>query len=286
MNTPAFRLTRPRKDAGPAVFSSPHSGDAYSDRFLRESQLDPLTLRSSEDAFVDDLFGAAPDMGAPLIAAVAPRAYVDLNRAETELDPAVVAVSARSGLNPRLAAGLGVIPRVVAEGRVIRAGRISRAEAEARIATYHRPYHETLRRLLSEARARHGYAVLYDCHSMPRDALRSHLASGGRRPDIVLGDRFGSACAPWVTEAARAAFMAEGFHVALNAPFAGGFITQCYGRPDKGFHALQIEIDRSLYMNERTIRRLRDFASVQARLSRVIAALAGAAPERLPYAAE
>ena len=282
-----FVLSAPTGLSGCTVFSSPHSGAYYPTEFLRSSQLDPLTLRSSEDAFVDDLFAAAPTHGAPLLAATFPRAYVDLNRAVGELDPAAIDIPRRPGLNPRIAAGLGVIPRVVAEGRVIRSGRMTLTEAQARLAQVHAPYHTALHHLLQTARADHGLAIVIDCHSMPHEALRLQTLPGGRqRPEIVLGDRFGTSCATWVTDLAYEAFTAAGFVVACNAPFAGGHITETYGVPSLGTHALQIEIDRSLYMDERRVARLPDFAAVRDRLTPVIATLARAGQSSQALAAE
>lgn len=269
-----------------AVFSSPHSGSDYAPAFLAASPLTPLQLRSSEDAFVDELYGAAPAYGAPLLAARIPRACIDLNRAPDDLDPALIAGASRRFLNARVAAGLGVIPRVVGEGRPIIVGKLSLAEAQARIAAGWHPYHDRLRALLADARAAHGAAVLFDCHSMPHDALNAAALVGGRRPDVVLGDRFGVACDRGVIDAAAAAFTAEGFRVARNAPFAGGYITQTYGRPQSGVHAVQIEIDRSLYMDEIRVERLPQFHEVAARLSRVVAGLAAIGPRALPMAAE
>lgn len=286
MKHAAYTLHLPEIAQGVAVFSSPHSGAEYPSQFLRESVLDELTLRSSEDAFVDELFSDAPTYGAPLLTARFPRAYVDLNRAETELDPAVIAMQRRAVLNPRLAAGLGVIPRVVAEGRAIRQGKITREAAENRIARCYRPYHTALRTLLDQTRAEHGVAVLFDCHSMPRDALRGTTTDNSQRPEIVLGDRFGSACSPWVMRAAVDAFRDAGFRVACNTPFAGGFITQSYGTPEKGVHALQIEVDRSLYMEERALNHLPQFDDVKGRISTVIERLAHIQPDRFALAAE
>lgn len=282
----SFELQEPRGALSRAVFSSPHSGRFYPEHFIRRSRLDPLSLRASEDAFVDELFGAAPEFGAPLIAATAPRAYVDLNRAPEELDPSVIEGVRATGLNPRIAAGLGVIPRVVAEGTAIYSGKISRAEAAERLARHHAPYHDALGRLLRRARALHAQAVLFDCHSMPSDALRSAPRVRGRRPEIVLGDRFGAAAADWAMAETQAAFEAAGFAVARNAPFAGGFITQRYGRPSQGWHAVQIEIDRSLYLDERRIEKRIDFAAVAQALRGVIARLCGREPLAAPLAAE
>ncbi|WP_316015424.1 N-formylglutamate amidohydrolase [Roseobacter sp. HKCCA0434] len=281
-----YELTGSEGRPGATVFSSPHSGAHYPDDFLRSSQLDPLTLRSSEDAFVHRLFASAPRHGAPLLSANYARAYVDLNRAASELDPALIDVPRRPGLNPRVAAGLGVIPRVVAEGRAIRSGRIPLATAQDRLDRVYHPYHIALGHLLEAARLREGAALLIDCHSMPRGALRHRDRNAAPRPQIVLGDRFGTACAPWITDLAQDAFTRAGFVVARNMPFAGGYITETYGRPSQGFHALQIEIDRSLYMDERRIRPLPGFDALRARLAPVIATLATALDVRRQLAAE
>jgi N-formylglutamate deformylase len=269
-----------------AVFSSPHSGSDYPAALFGRTLLEPLQLRSSEDAFVDELFGGAPAHGAPLLAARVPRACVDLNRAPDDLDPTLIAGASRRFLNPRIAAGLGVIPRVVAEGRPIIEGKLPLAEAQRRIALYWRPYHDRLRQLLAEARARFGMAVLFDCHSMPHDALGSAPAVRGRRPDLILGDRFGAACDRWLIDAAADIFASAGFAVARNAPFAGGYITQTYGRPPLGTHALQIEIDRALYMDEARIEPLPGFAGVAERIDEAVAQLATVGPRPARVAAE
>lgn len=282
----AFDLRMPRDVTSRAVFSSPHSGRAYPDEFLRTSVLTPLEVRSSEDAFVDSLFGAAPDHGAPLLAANLPRAYVDLNRAADELDPALIAGITRKGANARVAAGLGVIPRVVAEGRQIRLGKISQREAEDRLRLGYRPFHGMLRTLLDEQAGRFGIAILFDCHSMPHDALASAPLVRGRRPDVILGDRFGASCGRWLSDAALSIFVEQGFVVARNAPFAGGYITQNYGRPSRGIHTLQIEIDRALYMDEATLRPLPRFAEIADRLSHAIAVLTRLGEEPVAVAAE
>jgi N-formylglutamate amidohydrolase len=286
MANPVFSLRMPADRRSCAVFSSPHSGAAYPEDFMVRTQLEPLQLRSSEDAFVDELFGRAPDAGAPLLAARVPRACVDLNRAPDDLDPALIAGAVRRYLNPRIAAGLGVIPRVVGEGRAIIDGKLPLAEAERRLADFWHPYHAKLRQLLDEARAAFGTAILFDCHSMPHDALGSAPLVWGRRPDVILGDRFGVACDRWLIDAADEVFTAEGFVVARNAPFAGGYITQTYGRPRQAVHALQIEVDRGLYMDETRIERLPGFASVAARLSAAVARLAAIGPRPVRVAAE
>ncbi len=281
-----FILEEPSAPFGRAVFSSPHSGRDYPLGFMREARLGPLALRASEDAFVDRLFACAPAFGAPLLAATAPRAFVDLNRAPEELDPAVVEGVRATGLNPRIAAGLGVIPRVVAEGAPIYWGKISRTEASHRLASRHAPYHQALAALMQRARERHGVAVLYDCHSMPSDALRAAPRVRGRRPEIVLGDRFGAAASEWATMQAQAAFEAAGFVVARNTPFAGGYITQRYGRPGQGWHAVQIEIDRALYMDEARIEPNAGYDALIAALRPVIAQLSFPTAQATPLAAE
>ena len=284
--TKPFTLTLPPSVSTPLVYSSPHSGSNYPAEFLATALLDPMEIRSSEDAYVDRLFACAPDHGAPLLAANLPRAYVDLNRSADELDPALVTGARRRGANPRVTAGLGVIPRVVAEGRVIRDGKIPLREAMKRLRLGYHPYHQTLTDLLEERRALFGHAVLIDCHSMPHDALTSAPLVRGRAPDVILGDRFGAACGRWVIDAAADLFQEAGFSVARNAPFAGGYITQNYGRPSRGVHALQIEIDRGLYMNERSLEPRPEFTEIAARIARVVAGLSGIGEAALPYAAE
>ncbi len=282
----SFCLNAPNVWSSCAVFSSPHSGSRYPRAFLDSGKLDAKAIRSSEDAYVDDLFASAPENGAPLLSARLPRAYVDLNRARDELDPALIEGIQRSVTNPRIAAGLGVIPRVVSEGRVIRDGKITSKEAMERLREVYDPYHNQLRALLKTQRDRHGMAILYDCHSMPHDALCSAPMVKGKRPDIVLGDRFGSSCMRWLMDAAQDIFAAQGFVVARNAPFAGGYITQFYGRPSQNIHAVQIEIDRALYMDELTLEKSGAFAEMEAALRKVVGQLAQQGGTALSLAAE
>jgi len=286
MQNPVYALRMPAERRSCAVFSSPHSGSEYPADFLARSSLSPLVLRSSEDAFVDELFATAPDAGAPLLAARVPRACIDLNRACDDLDPALIAGASRRYVNARIAAGLGVIPRVVGEGRPIMQGKMTLAEAERRIRENWHPYHERLRGLLAEARADFGLAILIDCHSMPHDALNAAPAIWGRRPNVILGDRFGAACERWLTDAAMDLLAAEGFIVARNALFAGGYITQTYGQPGRGVQALQIEIDRALYLEEVRVERRPEFDDVAARIGRVVTGIAALGPRRLSVAAE
>jgi len=236
---PSFCLRRPpAPSATPLVFASPHSGRHYPAELMQASVLDRSEIRRSEDAFVDQLIEAGLSHGAAILTATYARAFVDVNRAPYELDPAMFA----DGLpayaqadTARVAAGLGSIARIVAEGREIYARKLTFAEAEARIEAVHRPYHATLSGLMAEAHARHGKVLLVDWHSMPAAATRS-VGQGGC--DMVLGDRFGAACAPAVTQAAQDSLTALGYRVARNTPYAGGYTTELYGRPAQGVHAL------------------------------------------------
>ena len=286
MPAAAFDVLLPSTPASCVVFASPHSGRDYSWSFLRKTVLNEHAIRSSEDAFVDELFDCAPHFGAVVLKAGAPRAYVDLNRAADELDPALIEGARRIAHNPRVASGLGVIPRVVANGRAIYRGKITMAEAQERITKYWEPYHARLQSLLDTAHARHGQAVLIDCHSMPHEAMDGVARAGIRRPDVVLGDRFGAAASGEVVDRIESAFVDAGFVVTRNTPFAGAYITQAYGKPAKGQHAVQVEIDRSLYMNEPLIRPNGDFEAVQAALRRVVAEVATIGQGRIPLAAE
>ncbi|PVA10546.1 N-formylglutamate amidohydrolase [Pelagivirga sediminicola] len=283
----AFHLHHPDRRDTCCVFASPHSGRDYPAWFVQGSPLDALTIRSSEDAFVDQLFSAAPRYGAPLLLAGAPRAFVDLNRSADELDPALIDGVRQSGHNPRVAAGLGVIPRVVAGGRAIHTGKLPLAEAERRLDRIWRPYHAALAAEMEHAHTLFGRAILIDCHSMPREAMDGTVRPGARRPDVVLGDRYGASSAPEITDGIEQAFAAAGLTVARNTPFAGAYVTQTYGRPSRGRHAIQIEIDRALYMDEKKVRPSADFTAFCALLDGVvgrIAAIGRAAS--MPLAAE
>ena len=282
----SFDLFEPMEPASAAVFSSPHSGCHYPRALTRNTHLSDTALRSSEDAFVDELFCAAPHFGAPLIAARLPRAYVDLNRSAEDLDPALIRDVPKGPRSPRINAGLGVIPRVVADSRVIMHGKLSLSDAKARIAEVHTPYHSALASLMRRARQANGFAVLFDCHSMPHDALVGSPLVNGTRPEIVLGDRFGASCDRWIMDTAMDIFTSAGFRVARNAPFAGGYITQTYGRPAKGFHALQIEIDRALYMDEERILKKPRFASFQRQITGLVRTLAAIGRDGMAIAAE
>ncbi|GAA6209166.1 N-formylglutamate amidohydrolase [Cognatishimia sp. WU-CL00825] len=267
----AFILDRPAECTSSVVFASPHSGNDYPEWFLKRTILPGLAIRSSEDAFVDRLFDHAPEVGAPFLRAAAPRAFIDYNRSAEELDPALIAGVRKLGNNPRVASGLGVIPRVVANGQPIYRGKLRLEEAEERLNGYWRPYHLALQGLLDDARAQFGQAILIDCHSMPREALDASGGSKARRPQIVLGDRFGASADPRVINGVEAAFVNAGFVVSRNAPFAGAYVTQNYGRPSRNQHAIQVEIDRSLYMDETRITPNANFEAFRQSLRSAIA---------------
>lgn len=270
----SYLLRQPEARTTSVVFASPHSGRIYLPAFLRQVILDQHEIRSSEDAFVDDLFGSAVRHGAPLLTAQSPRAFVDLNRGPEEMDPAAIEGIRRVAHNPRISSGLGVIPRVVSNGRAIYNGKLTLKEAHERIANVWHPYHDTLQALMDEAHQSFGEAILIDCHSMPHEALENVGPPGAMRPDVVLGDRFGAAAASSVVERVEAAFASAGFKVARNMPFAGAYICQHYGRPSRRHHALQIEIDRSIYMDEKHIKPNANYDAFKATLDGVIGELA------------
>ena len=271
MTHAAYTLHSPAVRSSCVVFASPHSGRAYPVDFLARSRLDDRAIRSSEDAFIDDLFADAPRHGAPLLAALTPRAYVDFNRAPEELDPALIDGVRRLSPNPRVASGLGVIPRVVAGGRAIYDGKITLEEAHARITRHWRPWHDCLQTLLDESGRLFGRSILIDCHSMPHEAL-DNIA--GPRPDVVIGDRFGASAAGAVVAGVEAALTGAGLRVVRNAPFAGAYVAQHYGKPVRRQHALQIEIDRALYMDEATLEKRADFDDLRRLMGEVAARIA------------
>ena len=282
----AFNLFLPDRRLTSVVFASPHSGRHYPQSFLHASVLDEHAIRTSEDAFVDQLLDCAPSLGAPLLLAMAPRAYLDLNRGVDELDPAVVEGANIFAHNPRVVSGLGVIPRVVAGGRAIYHGKIPMAEARIRIRDHWYPYHDRLQQLLDESRQLFGQAILIDVHSMPHEAMESIAARAGRRPEIVIGDRYGAAASAPIVDRVEAAFHARGFHVARNAPFAGAYIAQTYGRPGINQHTVQIEMDRALYMNEQDICPNDRFQSFRQTLSEIMAEIADIGRDGVALAAE
>ncbi len=264
---PPFILTEPEGQTIPFVFNAPHAGAIYPASFLAASRLDPMALRRSEDAFVDELFSAVPDLGAPLLAARFPRAYLDLNREPYELDSRMFDGRLPPFANTRsmrVAGGLGTIPRIVADGQEIYQARLPVDEALHRIEWLYKPYHRTLRQLVRRTAESFGQAVLIDCHSMPSSSVSR---DDGTKADIVLGDRYGTSCATLLIDLVEAALRGRGYTVVRNKPYAGGFITEHYGEPALGRHALQIEINRALYMDERAMQKKPGFGALSADLS-------------------
>lgn len=288
---PPFALAAPALQRVPFVFNSPHSGRFYPPRFLAMSRLDAHAIRRSEDCYVDQLFGGAVALGAPMLVANFPRAYLDVNREPWELDPRMFDGPLPPYANTRsarVAGGLGTVPRLVGEGQEIYAGRLTLTEAVMRVESIYKPYHEALGQLLSSTHAAFGFGVLIDCHSMPASV---RAGDGAIKPDFIVGDRFGTACAPALTEAAIAILLGMGYNVAHNKPYAGGFITEHYGRPSQGLHALQIEVNRGLYLNERTYEPTTGFAPLAADLTRFCAGMMAIPdgliePDAPPLAAE
>jgi N-formylglutamate amidohydrolase len=273
---PPFEVVAPGEHRLPLVFNSGHSGSFYPDCFLAASRLDKNAIRRSEDSYVDELIASAAGLGAPLLKANFPRAWLDVNREPYELDPKMFAGSLPTYANVRsvrVAGGLGTIARIVSESEEIYAAPLPVEEALARIDAVYKPYHRTLRQLVIDARAAFGLAVLVDCHSMPSSVRGAH---GRLRPDIVLGDRYGTSCSSQLTDLAAQILTRFGYSVSRNKPYAGGFITEHYGQPGRGLHAVQVEINRRLYMDERSLERTAGFNRLQSDLARLVRELAEA----------
>ncbi len=274
---PPFDVLEPQSLACPLVLSSPHSGSIYPSRFLASARLDAVALRRSEDAFVDALFSGAVELGVPLIRARFPRAYLDLNREPYELDPRMFDGRLPDHVNTRsvrVAGGLGTIARVVGESQEIYAGRLRVQEGLDRIERLYKPYHAALRRLLDRALNLFGIAVLVDCHSMPSTpALASTGVDKRLKTDFVLGDRYGTSCDRSLVDVLEQAIRSSGYVVQRNKPYAGGYITEHYGAPLSGCHAVQIEINRSLYMDERQLEKTGRFDAIVADMTTAVSAL-------------
>lgn len=290
----AFVFTPPaapssNEDMGPhsgmkasLLLTSPHSGAHYPKSFIDASRLDAHAIRQSEDMFVDALLAKAPAHGIGVLSANYPRAYVDLNRAPYELEQALFKDALPAHIDrhsARAAAGLGTVPRLVAENTPIYDGKLSFAEAERRIQNVYHPFHRKLRDTLHTLLHSFGYAVLLDTHSMPSQATR--LSSVGRRIDFVLGDRYGRSCDARLSDWLERDLTARGWQVARNKPYAGGFITDRYGRPADGMHAMQIEINRAIYMDENNYTKHAGFARLQNDLTELVASFATALPALL-----
>lgn len=267
-----FEIRLPAEQTVPFVFNSPHSGRDYPEEFLSASRLDRHSIRRSEDYYVDQLFDAAPQIGAPLLAAHFPRAFIDVNREPYELDPRMFEGRVPSFINAnsmRVAGGLGTIPRLVAENMEIYGQRLSMEDGLERIDRFYRPYHDRLRGLLVKTHSRFGYGVLVDCHSMPANAQ----TGSPERPDFVIGDRYGTSATEALSRLAVSILQDLGYTVTRNKPYAGGFITEHYGRPARGLHAIQIEINRGLYVNEQTFEKTNGFAGLSSDLTHFVSLL-------------
>ncbi len=271
----AIEICAPTQLGSPVIFASPHSGRRYPTELLRMSRLDRHALRQSEDCYVDLLFDAAPAHGAPLLRALFPRAWVDVNRSRDELDqrmfvdPLPAIADTRSN---RVRAGLGVIPRIVADGQDIYERKLKFFEARRRLAACYDPYHQALTQLIAAARSKFGCAILIDCHSMP-SAGGAPFREGEKPIDFVLGDRFGASCAGAAPALVEQVLGSAGYLVSRNAPYAGGHVATAYGRPSEGVHVLQIEINRALYLDERRITRTAGFDRLKRNIEPLIAAL-------------
>jgi N-formylglutamate amidohydrolase len=274
-----FEVDRPASQTMPFVFASPHSGINYIDSFVKASRLDPLALRRSEDSFVDDLYAEVPNCGAPLLKALFPRAFVDPNREAYELDPRMFDEPLPKFVNsnsPRVFAGLGTVPRVVTNGDEIYPGKISYKEAKHRIETCYFPYHAMLRNLIDETKQQFGKCILIDCHSMPSIGGPMDEDMGTQRVDVVLGNKHGASCAPELINFVENHLKELGLIVRRNHPYAGGYTTRHYGAPENGIHALQIEVNRIIYMDEETITRNDGFADLKSQITSFLNTLAAA----------
>jgi N-formylglutamate amidohydrolase len=249
--SPPFEIVEPAEWRAPIIFNSPHSGSVYPHDFLNASRIDLAALRRSEDSFMDELIGGLSARGFPTVRVNFPRSYVDVNREPYELDPRMFIGRLPSFANTRsmrVAGGLGTIPRVVGDGQEIYRERISVDDALARIEALYKPYHRALRRLINKAHQAFGVVVLVDCHSMPSIGVSRDEP---RRPDVVIGDRYGTSCAPLLPDMVEETMRALGYSTARNKPYAGGFITEHYGNPASGLHTVQVELNRAIYMDER-----------------------------------
>ena len=262
--SPPFEIVEPARWRAPIIFNSPHSGSVYPGEFLRASRIDLAALRRSEDSFMDELIGHLSDRGFPVVRVNFPRSYVDVNREPYELDPRMFTGRLPSFANTRsmrVAGGLGTIPRVVGDGQEIYRERISVEDALGRIDQLYKPYHRALRRLINKAHQTFGTVILVDCHSMPSVGVSRDEP---KRPDIVIGDRYGTSCAPLLPDVVEEVLSGRGYSIGRNKPYAGGFITEHYGNPASGLHTIQLELNRAIYMDERRRERGARFAQVLA----------------------
>jgi N-formylglutamate amidohydrolase len=272
--SPPFEIVEPANWRAPIIFNSPHSGSVYPAEFLDASRIDLPALRRSEDSFMDELIAGLSDQGFPTVRVHFPRSYVDVNREPYELDPRMFAGRLPSFANTRsmrVAGGLGTIPRVVGDGQEIYRERLTVEDALSRIEALYKPYHRALRRLINKAHQAFGAVVVVDCHSMPSIGVSRDEP---RRPDVVIGDRYGTSCAPLLPDMVEATMSQLGYSVGRNKPYAGGFITEHYGNPASGLHAIQLELNRAIYMDERRREKGPRFAQVAADFAKLADALA------------
>ena len=272
--SPPFEIVEPPQWRAPIIFNSPHSGSVYPDDFLIASRIDLPTLRRSEDSFMDELIADLSRRGFPVVRVNFPRSYVDVNREPYELDPRMFSGRLPSFANTRsmrVAGGLGTIPRVVGDGQEIYRERLAVDDALSRIETLYKPYHRALRRLINRVHQSFGTVVVVDCHSMPSIGVSRDEP---RRPDVVIGDRYGTSCAPLLPDMVEATMGRLGYSVGRNKPYAGGFITEHYGNPASGLHAIQLELNRAIYMDERRREKGPRFAQVAADFAKLADALA------------
>lgn len=268
-----FEIVEPLEWRAPFIFNSPHSGSIYPEAFLSASRIDLPSLRRSEDSFMDELIGGLSALGFPTVRVNFPRSYVDVNREPYELDPRMFSGRLPSFANTRsmrVAGGLGTIPRVVGDGQEIYSERLSVDDALTRIETLYKPYHRALRRLITKVHQTFGAAVVVDCHSMPSIGVSRDEP---RRPDLVIGDRYGTSCAPLLSDTIEDTMTRLGYSIGRNKPYAGGFITEHYGSPAAGLHVVQLELNRAVYMDERRREKGPRFARVAADFTRLADAL-------------
>jgi N-formylglutamate amidohydrolase len=279
-SAPPIEVRYPARQTAPLVLASPHSGSRYPQELMNQTRLGLLALRRSEDCFVHEIFSSAPRLGAPLLHALFPRVYLDANREPFEFDPDMFSDDLPETANirsARVAAGLGTIPRIVTSGEEIYCEKLTVGEALRRVDLMYRPYHRSLMQLVRGTREQFGIAALIDCHSMPSQS--GGACESRQAADFVLGDNHGEACDSRLVEAAEEVLGGLGYRVVRNNPYSGGYTTQHYGRPDKGVHVLQIEINRAIYMDEARVERGPYLPVLARHVEDLIAALAEATLE-------
>lgn len=268
----SFSIDEPVSVVSPAVFASPHSGRLYPKGFIEACTATTLDLRRIEDAYVDRLLADVHESGSPVICGLVARAFVDLNRAESEMDPSMFEDPSPGWYaqrSPRVDAGLGCIPRVAHNGTPIYGRKLKRDEADRRLEQVYKPYHRALEALLKRAQAMFGQAWLIDCHSMPAEA------ESQRSPDIVIGDRFGASCSHGLADFVESLFRERGYTTARNSPYAGGYATLAHGQPSLGRHALQIEIRRRLYLDEANVEPHEGFLTLRRHMGEIAQEISG-----------